>query len=145
MKPYPDHQRVVHQWFFELFAARQLDLLDELVAPDFVVRDPGDMIVTPDPASFKTWLQGYLTTFTDQRWTIHELISVGDKAIVRYSGQSTYQGGMFELPATNEPVREIGMLVFRIVDGKVLELWTALCDLELVFALGGKIVPAAES
>ena len=144
MEPNPEHQRLVHRWFFELFAGGQLDLLDELAAPTFVTRDPGDKLGAADPASFKNWLQWYCATFTNQQWTIHEIISAGDKAVVRYSGQTTYRGGLFDLPARDEPVREIGILIFRIVDGKVHELWTALCDLELIFALGARVLPAAE-
>ncbi|BAS26760.1 ester cyclase [Limnochorda pilosa] len=96
-----------------------------------------------NPAAFKEWLRWYCQAFTDQVWTIHEILSVGEKAVVRYSGQSTYRGGLLGLPASSKPVRETGMLIFRIAGGKVRELWTALSDLELVFELGGKVVPGS--
>jgi hypothetical protein len=133
----PEHQRIVQRWFYEFFAAAQLDLLDELVAPGLVVRDPGDRTGTVDRAGFRAWLEWYRASFTDQRWTIHE-------AVVRYSGQTTYRGGFFDLPARSEPVREVGVLIFRIADGRVQELWSGISDLDLIFSLGGKVVPATE-
>jgi hypothetical protein len=41
-------------------------------------------------------------------------------------------------------VREVGVLIFRIADGQVQELWSAISDLDLISSLGGKIVLAAE-
>ncbi len=31
--PTPEHQAIVHRWFFDLGSGAQIDLLDELVAP----------------------------------------------------------------------------------------------------------------
>jgi predicted ester cyclase len=141
----PTHAHLIERWFRDLFTVGEIDLVDELVAPTFVSRDPNGKLGANSPEAFKGWLRWYLSSFTDADWTIHEILSVGEKAVVRYSGYTTYQGGLLDLPATNQRVLEMGVLIFRIVDGRVHELWSALCDLELVFALGAKIVPPGEA
>jgi predicted ester cyclase len=41
------------------------------------------------------------------------------------------------IPSRDQRVTEMGMLLFRFQDGKIAEMWSALCDLELVQELGG--------
>jgi predicted ester cyclase len=96
-----------------------------------------------DVAAFRTWLGWYLAAFTEGVWTLHDLVGEGEKVVVRYSGQTTYRGGLLDIPATNQRVTEMGVLIFRMVEGRVQELWSALCDLDLVLALGAvPVVPA---
>jgi predicted ester cyclase len=138
---------LIERWFDEVFTQGHLDRVDELVTPDFVSRDPSGNVGAANPAAFKAWLSWYLPHFTDRVWTIHDLIAAGDKVAVRYSGRVTYRGGLFEIPATGQRVTEMGILVFRLCEDRIAELWAALSDLELVLELGAVPVvgaPASE-
>ena len=130
------HIAIVKRWFDELFAQANLALIDELLAPDFVSYDPSGQVGTRGREAFKQWLQWYLASFTDAQWTLHDILEDGEKVVVRYSGLTTYRGGWFDLPSQQQRVKEMGVLIFCIRAGKVSELWSALCDLELVLALG---------
>jgi len=130
------HLALVERWFHELFTLPQSAVLDQLVTDDFVTRDPSGKIGAANPAEFQAWLRWYRTIFTDATWEILDLLSVGDKVVVRYAGQTTYQGGLFQIPPHDQRVTEMGMLIFRIRDNRICELWAALSDLELVLEMG---------
>jgi predicted ester cyclase len=118
--------------------------VDELVAGDFVAYGTGGdgrTIQTRGPGAFQEWLRWYLSAFTDREWTVHEVISEGEKVVARYSGWSTYRGGLLDIPSDNQRVRETGILIYRIEGGKVKELWSEMSDLPVVMQLWAFPVP----
>jgi predicted ester cyclase len=131
---------IVERWFSDLFGRGDLSVVNDLAADDLVVYDAKGMVVAASREQFVSWLRWYLATFTDGEWRIHDVISENDKLAVRYSGETIYRGGLLDIPTRNQRVTEMGMLIFRIEENKVRELWTALCDLEVVVSLGAKIV-----
>jgi predicted ester cyclase len=131
-----EHKTIVEHWMYDVFAQGNLSILDELLAPEFISTDPSGKIGAQGPEAFKKWLHWYRASFTDAEWKIHEILDIGENVVVRYSGHTTYQGGLFDIPTKKQRVTEMGMLIFRIHEGKIYEICSALCDLELVLSLG---------
>jgi len=135
-----EQKAIIERYYGDVFERGDFSALDELLAPDFVTYDPSGQIGGRGIEAFKTWLQWYLARFTDAQWTLHEMIGEGEKVVVRYSGTPIYLGNFFDIPSTRQRVKEMGILIFRIKDGKIHELWSALSDLELVIELGASVV-----
>ena len=113
--------------------------MDELVALDFVgygAGGDGQIHETHGREPFRQWLSWYLGTFTNREWTVHDIISSGAKVVVRYSGRTTYRGGWLDIPSENQRVLETGILIMRIADGQVKELWSEMSDLQVAMQLG---------
>ena len=117
-------------------------MVDEVVAEDLVTHGQGDDPGSRGVEAFKDWLRWYRATFTDPAWTVHDVIVAGDKIVARYSGKTTYRGGLLDIPSTNQRVTESGILIYRIEDGKVKELWSEMSDLQVMQQLGA--FPVAE-
>lgn len=139
--PTQEYTLIIHRWFTEIFEQGNLATVDELVAPDFVAHAQGSDPATRGRDAFKTWLQWYRTNFADQQWTIQDILSDGDKAVARYTGYTTYHGSLFDLPSTNQRILETGIIIYRIMDGQVQEMWSEMSDLQVVFQLGARILP----
>lgn len=77
-----------------------------------------------------------MAAFTDPEWSVHDVISDDDKAVARYSGWTTYRGGLLDIPAADQRVQETGILIFRISNGQVQELWSEMSDLQVIMQLG---------
>ncbi|MGM0901625.1 MAG: hypothetical protein ACQEXB_11100 [Bacillota bacterium] len=60
----------------------------------------------------------------------------GDKLVVRYTGWMTYKGGWFNIPSEDQRVKETGMMIFIIKEGKVKELWCENSDAAILYELG---------
>ena len=69
------------------------------------------------------------------------MISEGDKVVARYSGWTTYRGGLLDIPSADQRVREAGILIYRIEGGKVAAIWSEMSDLQVVMQLGAFPVP----
>ncbi len=116
-------------------------MVDEVVAEDFVTHGQGDDPGHRGAEAFKEWLRWYRATFTDPESTVHDVIIAGDKIVARYSGKTTYRGGLLDIPPTDRRVTESGILIYRIEDGKVKELWSEMSDLQVMQQLGAFPVP----
>jgi predicted ester cyclase len=110
--------------------------VDGLVAPDFVAHGLGGMEDSHGREAFREWLRWYLSAFADREWTVHEVISEGNRVVARYSGWVTYKGGLLDIPSRDQRVLETGILILRVRDGLVQELWSEMSDLQLVMQLG---------
>lgn len=134
--PKAEHENIVGRWFDDLFTRGDLDAVDDLVAPDLVAHGQGGAEDAHGRESFREWLRWYTSAFTEREWAVHDVISEGEKAVARYSGWATYGGGLLGIPSEGQRVLETGILILRVRDGLVLELWSEMSDLQLVMQLG---------
>ena len=140
--PTPEHASIVQRWFDDLFTRGVLDAVNGLVAPDFVAHGQGGMEDSHGRENFREWLRRYISAFAEREWTVHDVISEGEKVVTRYSGWATYRGGLLDIPSTDQRVLETGILILRIRDGLVREIWSEMSDLQVVMQLGA--FPAAK-
>ena len=132
---------LVRSWF-EMCRTGDVSRLADVVTDDYRVHGPGG---NGDRATFAAWLRWYPTAFSDQDPTLHDVIEAGDRVVVRYTIRSIYRGGYLDLPARDQPVRETGIAIFRIAEGRIAESWFEGNDLEVIQQLGGRIArPSSE-
>jgi predicted ester cyclase len=136
--------RVVRRWFEDIFTRGDLSVVDEIVAEDFVAHGPGDHPGSHGAEAFKDWLRWYRATFTDPEWTVHDVIVAGDRIVARYSGKTTYRGGLLDIPSADQRVTESGILIYRVEGAKVKEIWPEMSDLQVVQQLGAFPMPDPE-
>ena len=112
-----------------------LDIIDELYAPDFVFQKapPG---LPPDREGFKQGVAVYRAAFPDIRISVVDLIAEGDKLVIRWSWNGTHEGEFMGIPPTNKLVTKSGITIIRIVGGKVVERWDESDNLGLMQQLG---------
>lgn len=132
---------IVRRWFEDIFTRGDLSIVEDIVAADFVAHGPGNHPGSQGIETFKDWLRWYRATFTDPEWTVHDTIVSGDKIVTRYSGRTTYRGGLLDIPSKNQRVVETGILIMRIESGRVKELWSEMSDLQVVQQLGAFPMP----
>jgi predicted ester cyclase len=107
-----------------------LNVIDELLAPDFVDRDllPGQ---EPDRQGYKRGLSGDHAAFSDLVITIEDQIAEGDKVVTRFTWRGTHDRGNFMGKApTGKKVEAKAIFIHRISGGKVKEEWSASDTLE---------------
>lgn len=124
----------------EGFGRGQVDVLDELVAENFVNHDesvPPDL--PPGREGLKLLAQGYHSAFPDLDFTIEEQIAEGDLVVSRWSATGTHQGELMGIPATGKQARTTGITIDHIEGGKITETWTSWDRLGLLQQLG--VVP----
>ena len=111
-----DENKALARRMYTAFNDRELDVLDDLLAPDFVdhTAQPGQ---ASGPAGLKQTWTWFHTAFPDVQIFIEEMLAEGDK-VVSYV---TFHGTQPHREHTS--LRGQMMEMIRIVDGKVAELW----------------------
>jgi steroid delta-isomerase-like uncharacterized protein len=117
----------------EILSKGRFDLTNELYAPDFVnhgaTRNVG---LAEDQAAARGWL----LAFPDGSMSVDQVIAEGDLVCVLWTGQGTNTGEGNGLPATGRKATIRGITIWRIVDGRIREEWSAFDQLSLMTQLG---------
>ena len=86
--------------------------------------------------TFRERLRGYTSAFVDREWTLHDVLGEDDKAVARCSGRSLYKGAPLDIPSRDQRVFETSILILRVENGLVQELWSEMSDLQVIMQLG---------
>lgn len=135
-----DNKGITRRFFEEAFNSGNLDVVDELVAPEFVNHDAALPEPTVGIAGVKASIIGYRDAFPDLRITIEQQVAEGEFVTTRWTGRGTHQGDLMGMAATGKQGTVTGITIDRIVDGKFVESWTNWDTLGLMQQLG--VIPA---
>jgi steroid delta-isomerase-like uncharacterized protein len=119
----------------EAFNRGDVNVLDELVADDFVEHDPMPG-TPPDREGFKAMIRGLHAAFPDFHTEVEDQIVAGDKVVERWSCTGTQEGEFMGLPPTNRHVEIHGMDISRLADGRLVEHWTQIDMMSMLQQLG---------
>jgi steroid delta-isomerase-like uncharacterized protein len=113
--------------------------IDELVAPDALIRTPLPIEAT-GPQVLKEVFARLLEAFPDLHVTIEDVIAEGDKLVSRNTVTGTHLGDYMGHPATGRPVTYNEIFIFRLADGRIAETWGVVDVLSQMKQLG--LIPA---
>jgi serine phosphatase RsbU (regulator of sigma subunit)/predicted ester cyclase len=118
-----ENNKALVRRFLEELAKGNLDVIDELVAPDFVDRSllPGQ---GPTLEDFRRSVAEILDAFSTTSFTIEEQIAEGDTVVTKYTERSVIRGEFVGLPPTGTEEMFEGIYIHRISDGKIIEEWS---------------------
>lgn len=130
-----ENKAIARRWNEEVWGKGNLAVIDELAATDFVFNwaAPG---VEPDLEGYNQTVSGIRAAFHDMDRTVDDMIAEGDKVAVRWTGRSTHKGEWMGVAPTGKQVTVIGISIFRIEGGKIMEEWTEADALGLMQQLG---------
>jgi predicted ester cyclase len=120
------NKAVVRRIYDEALSLGKLEVLDEIVDESFQLHDfvPGPRARGPE--ALKSVSRQLRTAFpNDLQVTVEDLVAEGDKVAVRWTQRGTHEGEFFGgLPATGLKIEQQAMIIYRVADGKVTDLWT---------------------
>jgi steroid delta-isomerase-like uncharacterized protein len=119
--------------FEELLSRGRFELAEKLYAKDFVNHSiHRDISLEEDQAALKGWHEA----FPDLSIVPEKLIADGDLVAVYWIARGTNTGIGNGLPATGKKAEQAGITIWRIVNGKIKEEWSAFDQLSLMQQLG---------
>jgi predicted ester cyclase len=96
--------------------------IDELVAPDAVIRTPLPIDATGSEALKQVWAM-LLRIYPDIHLTVEDVIAEGDKVVGRTTVTGTHQGEFMGVAPTGKFVTYNEIFIFRFANGRVVETW----------------------
>jgi steroid delta-isomerase-like uncharacterized protein len=130
-----DQKALMRRFYDEVMNQGRLEVLDELVADDFVEYEalPGGPTGKDAPRDF---VATFRAAFPDMRVTLEDAIEEGDKVVARARLSGTHQGEFMGIPATGSKI-DIQMIdIVQIRDGRAIAHWGVSDNLAMLEQLG---------
>ena len=130
-----ENKAVVSSFVEEVINQGRLERVADLVALDFVELDPlpGQQ---QGREGLKQVIAAIRTAFPDIHWVIEEMVGEGDKVFSRFTWQGTHRGEFFGVPGTGRQITVKGMVVDRVLAGKMVDSRILMDTLSMMTQLG---------
>jgi steroid delta-isomerase-like uncharacterized protein len=115
-------------------------IADEIVAPDYLERDPfpGQQ---PGREGLKEVILMIRAAFPDLEWRVDEMVAEGDTVASRFTWRGTHRGPFLGVPPTGRPIAVTGMVFDRVVGGRLVESQILMNTLGILAQLGAIELP----
>ena len=121
---------------------RDLTIIDQLIAEEYVGHDPTQPGPIVGRDGFKQFVGMYQSAFEDATITIDDQIAEGDQVVTRWTGRGTHTGELMGIAPTGKEVTVSGLTVSRLAGGKIAEEWELMDALGMLVQLGAVPQPA---
>ncbi len=115
-----ENKNLIRTFVEEVINQGRLERADDLVAVDFLELDP-----LPGQKrgreGLKEVIAGMRAAFPDIHWTVDEMVAEGDKVFSRFTWSGTHRGEFLGISATGRQIKVTGMVLDRVVAGKMAE------------------------
>ncbi|HVL51410.1 MAG TPA: ester cyclase [Actinomycetota bacterium] len=119
------NKSLIRRFYAELDAGN-LDVIDELVAEDFIDHDPPPFPgLAPGRAGLRQAAEMFWNA-TPGRHVIEDQIAEGDKVVTRLRGVGRHEGELAGIPASGNELDVKAVSIYRVRDGRITEHWSAV-------------------
>jgi steroid delta-isomerase-like uncharacterized protein len=141
---------VVRRHFEEVLNQGRLDVIPELYTPDYVldapVRSDGTTAAqgkTLGQAGLAERVMLFRTAFPDIHFDLDTMVAEGDQVAVQYRFRGTHRGRFLGLEPSGHRIDVAGMLIAKLVDGRIDAAWSVFDSAQLLQQLRGEVPMAA--
>jgi steroid delta-isomerase-like uncharacterized protein len=132
-----ENKAVVCRYFEEAWNRQNLDVVDEIIAPNLLDHEVDGSEQRSGPEDVKSYLAGYyLKVLPDVHITVEFQVAEGDMVLTYVTVRGTHREELLGVPATGKQIEVTGMSVDRIEGGKIVEGWVSWDQLGLLKQLG---------
>jgi predicted ester cyclase len=119
-----ENKALVRRYFEEVWNKRNPEALEEFYpSPDLVEQEGPAAQELPSLDDAIDYVRQVQAAFPDLQFEINDMIAEGDQVAVRTTSRSSRQTEFKGIPApVNVPVEVAGNVIWRIADGKIVEM-----------------------
>ena len=125
---------IARRLFEETWNSKNLAVMDELVAPNFVFHNSVQTLY--GPGGFKQFAITYHKAFPDAHFTIEDVIAEGDMVALRWMTRATHSGELLGIPPSGKEVTVTGITITLISNGRSVESWGEFDALGMLQQIG---------
>ena len=130
------NQQLIRDYFNEVWNKGNLDLLDDLLCPDYLNHSSSIPDSPPGPAGLKPIVTAMRMAFPDLHYAIQDLIITEDKVVARVKMTGTHTGDFFGIPPTNKSISVNQINIEYIENGRITEHWRITDENAMMSQLG---------
>ena len=133
--PGNENEAIIRQ-VIALIGERNLDEAFELYALDYIYHGPGGQELRGRDGIRGLW-EVWLAAFPDLHSTVEDVVTEGDKIVMRWRIEGTHTGEFLGVPASNAKINVSVTGMFRVANGQLAECWDQFDGLGLMQQIGG--------
>ena len=116
------NKAITRRVFEEILSKGRWELYSEIFARDFVGHGYSRTYsLAEDMAAAKANRAGS----SDQVVSVDEMVAEGDKVAIYWRFQGTHDGTWGGIPASGKKLHGVGMTIYRLADGRIVEEWSS--------------------
>ncbi len=133
------NKALIRRFYDEVWNKGNLDVTYEVFDDSYVRHDlrPGNP--SPGPEGQKKIASDFRAAFPDLQMSIDLMVAEDDMVVARWTTRGTNTGAWGGVSPTGKQAQFSGVNIFRIANGKVVEIWNHRDDLGLMQQLGAPI------
>ena len=130
------NKQLVRRLIEEVFNQKKMDVIEELVAPDFVEHEVVPPGIPPGRDGLKALFGMQHSAFPDCKATIEHLIAEGDHVVVHMHWAGTHEGEFAGIPPAGKAISISVIDIMHINEGKIVAHWGAMDQMKFMQQLG---------
>jgi len=124
---------LIHAYTDDFLNQQNIADFDKFFATDLIMHSAdGDV----NYEQHKEFLRAIFIAFPDLHETSEVLVAEGEQVARVYTAKGTFKDEFMGIPPTEKRIEVKGIQVFRIVDGRITEVWSSSDDLGMMQQLG---------
>src|SRR5512141_1890195 len=114
---------IVTRYFEEVWNEGKVDVLDQIMSPDYINHSPSLPDPRPGPADLKPIVLAMRDGIADLHYEILDMVATADKVAIHLRVTGTHTGPLFGIPATGRKIDVHQMQIEWIRGGKIWQHW----------------------
>ena len=127
------NKEVVRKLLMDCFSGGNLEVLDEIISPDFEFEYPN---LPPGIGGMKAIVKKNNECFEGWQFTMHDVLAVDDKVVVRWSASGIHVKSFLGESPTKKKVQLKGMAIYLLKNGMIVKDWVEPDNLGFLTQLG---------
>lgn len=138
------NKMIVRRYFEEVLSAGNLELIETLISPSYASHYPAGYELGGGPEDVRQIVTGVRRAFPNVHFTVEDLIAEDDKVVCRWTFRGEQEGDFLGIPASGRKATVMGIAVYRVANGQIVEAWFTWDALGLMRQLDEEDAPAEE-
>ncbi len=139
-----ENKTLARQFLRDLWSEGKLEIVDQILAPDFVAVLGVKPYKVEGPAAVKEWARRNREAFQGLKYEINDLVAEEDRVVAYWTMTAKHVGHWGDSAPSNKDVSIHGLSLFRVANGKLVECVIQNEALSLLRQIG-TVPPAGET
>ncbi len=134
-----ENKALVRRFYEQVWTQGNLDAAYDVFTNNYVRHDLRPGGAPSGPEGQKLIAGMFRAAFPDVQLNVEFMVAEADMVVARWTMGGTHQGAWGGIPPTGKRMSFAGVNIFRIAEGKVVEIWNHRDDLGLMQQLGAPV------
>jgi len=127
-----EQNKAIQRRFQNIWNQGDFSIIKEIWDKDFINHN----VEAKGLEAIKQYITVYRNAFPDVEFKINDQIAEGDKVVMHFTITGTHKGEFQGIAPTGKAIKMTGIAIHRIVNGKIVEIWSNWDALGLLKQLG---------